>query len=1012
MTNVPEKCQVLVIGGGPAGSYSASALAREGIDVVLLEAEKFPRYHIGESMLPSMRHFLKFIDAYDKWDAHGFNVKNGGAFRLNWSRPETYTDFISAGGPGGYAWNVIRSEADELLFKHAAECGVKTFDDTKVASIEFAPSEDVNPLGRPVSATWTRKDGTSGTLAMDYIVDASGRNGLISTKYLKNRTFNKGLRNVASWGYWKGGGVHGVGTHKEGAPYFEALKDASGWVWFIPLHNGTHSVGVVQNQEMATEKKRKMAEPSSKGFYLESLEFVPGIKELLSNAELISEVKSASDWSYSASSYAFPGVRIAGDAGSFIDPFFSSGVHLALSGGLSAATTIAAAIRGDCDETVAASWHDKKTSESYTRFLLVVSSALKQIRSQDEPVISDFDEQSFERAFDLFRPIIQGQADADAKGKLTQAEMSKTVEFCFRAFAHVSFEEKEALVQKLKSLGHDADANDEANRKALDELEKHLTPEEQTILKTLKGRRMVRPEDSLNIDNFTLDSIDGLAPRLEKGNLGLSPAKKAEVKYTTHDALSFLNGEARAAKTLSNGHSQSNGNHMCKDHDQTNGHTETNGHIESNGNAETNGHTEANAQSQTNGHTNGHAQTNGNHLSNGHDELNGHNNVEVRTVKSCMADLIAAEKSSFQTPVEEATRHRLISSLHQSAEDLETPFDTVVRLVDAGRQTAMVCIGGDLGIFKSLVESKRPLSSEELAKATMADPLLVSRIMRYMVASRLVGETGPNQYVASKKTYVFADPRIEHPIRFFHAFSNPAFHALPEFLKETGYQNEPKGSAFQKALSTDLEPYPWLKQHPDVLKNFQAAMRLTRDANGVDMMPLDESVSSGHDGAMFVDIGGNTGHQAAEVLSKYPELAGRVIVQDRGEVIKCAPDIKGIQWMEHDFFQTQPVKGAKYYYLRAILHNWDDKNTVQILSNIVPAMSAGSLVAIDEVVVPEENAHVWPAGLDLQMYSLFSTTERTASQWDAILDKAGLRAVAVKKYAPVMQSSVIFAAAK
>ncbi|KAE8371847.1 hypothetical protein BDV26DRAFT_116033 [Aspergillus bertholletiae] len=221
----------------------------------------------------------------------------------------------------------------------------------------------------------------------------------------------------------------------------------------------------------------------------------------------------------------------------------------------------------------------------------------------------------------------------------------------------------------------------------------------------------------------------------------------------------------------------------------------------------------------------------------------------------------------------------------------------------------MVCIGGDLGIFKSLAESKTPLSSKELAKATMADPVLVSRLMRYMVASRLVGETGPDQYVASKKTYVFADPRIEHPIRFFHAVSNPAFHALPDFLRETGYQNNPTGSAFQKGLDTELAPYPWLKQHPDMLKNFQAAMRLTRDANGVDKIPLDHSVSSGHDGAMFVDIGGNTGHQAAEVLSKHPELDGRVIVQDRGEVIKSAPEIKGIQWMEHDFFATQPVKG-------------------------------------------------------------------------------------------------------
>lgn len=300
---------------------------------------------------------------------------------------------------------MVRSEADELLFKHAAECGAKTFDQTKVASIEFAPgAPDAEHPGRPVSATWTRKDGTSGTISMDYIVDASGRAGVISTKYLKNRHYNQGLKNIANWGYWKGGGVHGVGTHKEGAPYFEALKDGSGWTWFIPLHNGTHSVGIVQNQELATKKKREMAEPSTKGFYMASLEHVPGIKDLLANAELVSDIKSASDWSYSASCYAFPGVRIAGDAGSFIDPFFSSGVHLALSGGLSAAATIAAACRGDCDEATAASWHDKKTTESYTRFLLVVSSALKQIRSQDVPVIDDFNEQGFQRAFDMFRP--------------------------------------------------------------------------------------------------------------------------------------------------------------------------------------------------------------------------------------------------------------------------------------------------------------------------------------------------------------------------------------------------------------------------------------------------------------------------------------------------------------------------------------------------------------------------------------------------------------------------------
>ncbi|KAL8872460.1 MAG: hypothetical protein Q9174_001916, partial [Haloplaca sp. 1 TL-2023] len=830
-------------------------------------------------MLPSMRHFLKFIDAYEKWDAYGFNVKKGGAFKLNWSRPETYTDFISAGGEGGYAWNVVRSEADELLFKHATACGAKTFDQTKVLSIEFAWPDpetiDPQPQGRPVSATWTRKDGTSGSISMDYIVDASGRNGLISTKYLKNRSYNKGLKNIASWGYWKGGGVHGVGTHKEGAPYFEALKDASGWVWFIPLHNGTHSVGIVQNQDMATEKKKKMAEPSSKGFYLESLDYVPGIKDLLRSAELVSEIKSASDWSYSASSYAFPGVRIAGDAGSFIDPFFSSGVHLALSGGLSAATTIAAAIRGDCDENTAAAWHDKKTAESYTRFLLVVSSALKQIRSQDQPVISDFNEDSFERAFDLFRPIIQGTADADTKGKLTQSEISKTVEFCFRAFAHVSFEKKEALVKKLKDLGHDADVADEANSMALEEIEKQLTPEEQQILTTLKGRRMVRPEDSLNIENFLLDSIDGLAPRMQRGNLGLQAAKKAEVKFTKHDPLSYLNGEWKTGKTQPNGDVQTNG---------VNGHI--NGYI--NGEPKNAGESYVNDDRQING-------------------ANGHINGEASYPKSSVKELDAAQVSASQAPIDEATRHNLMSSLHQSAEDLETPFDTVVRFVDAGRQTALANIGGDLGIFKALTESEIPLSSTQLAKANMADPLLISRIMRYMVASRLVGETAPDQYIATKKTHVFADPRIDHALRFFHEVSNPAFHALPEFLKETGYQNEPKGSAFQKALHTELEPYPWLMERPHALKNFKAAMQLNVHFNSMDIVPFDDSVVGGRDIAL-IDVGGSSGHQAAQALSKNPHLAGRVMVQDRGEVIQSHPDIKGIQWLEHDFFKTQPVK--------------------------------------------------------------------------------------------------------
>lgn len=166
----------------------------------------------------------------------------------------------------------------------------------------------------------------------------------------------------------------------------------------------------------------------------------------------------------------------------------------------------------------------------------------------------------------LFIAVIQGQVDADARGKLTQAEVSKTVEFYFKACAHVSYEESGALIKKLKRLGIDGDACDKNNRKALDEIEKKLTPEEQSVLKTLKAHRMVRPKDSLNINNFTLDSIDGLAPRLERGQLlglpGLAAAKKARLNFKSHESLSYPNGEARTAKNVwQNGHTKPNGTH-------------------------------------------------------------------------------------------------------------------------------------------------------------------------------------------------------------------------------------------------------------------------------------------------------------------------------------------------------------------------------------------------------------------------------------------------------------------
>ncbi|TFY54055.1 hypothetical protein EVJ58_g9081, partial [Rhodofomes roseus] len=230
---IPKKAQVLVVGGGPAGSYTAAALAREGIDVVLLEMSRFPRYHIGESLIPSVRHYLRFIDAEDLVASHGFATKPGSAIKFNQYMHEGYTDFVALGADNA-AWNVVRAEFDHLLLQHAAASGARVFEQIRVTELlfdqspkavstspgrssSFRPSlsrkvsagssslravaeeyaiednldakaamepgdEEVASLGRPIKAVYETANGGRGEIEFDYLVDASGRAGVMSTK--------------------------------------------------------------------------------------------------------------------------------------------------------------------------------------------------------------------------------------------------------------------------------------------------------------------------------------------------------------------------------------------------------------------------------------------------------------------------------------------------------------------------------------------------------------------------------------------------------------------------------------------------------------------------------------------------------------------------------------------------------------------------------------------------------------------------------------------------------------
>lgn len=294
------------------------------------------------------------------------------------------------------------------------------------------------------------------------------------------------------------------------------------------------------NQDLATHKKKLHG--STKEFFQESLKLAPTVNSMISAGELVTDIKSTSDFSYSASSYALPYVRVVGDAGCFIDPFFSSGVHLALSSALSASVTICASLRGHSDELDAAKWHSAKVTEGYERFRLVVLSAYRQMRRQDEPVLSDFDSDGFDKAFDIFRPsmtqspptlrnaltltlpVIQGTADTSEK--LTHTDIAQVLDFCSSAFEPTHPEEREAVLAKVAA----------ANAGSIDPLAQELyeakanavhanfTEEEKLVVNHMKARSMLRTEDTMHIRNWGLDVINGMAPRLERGRLGLVAA--------------------------------------------------------------------------------------------------------------------------------------------------------------------------------------------------------------------------------------------------------------------------------------------------------------------------------------------------------------------------------------------------------------------------------------------------------------------------------------------------------
>jgi len=321
-------CEALVIGGGPAGSSVAALLAERGRRVILLEKDKHPRFHIGESLLPHNLPLLDRLGVRAQIETSAMR-KHGIEFVSPFHGKRVRYEFAQAWDKRfPYAFQVRRSSFDHILLQNAAAKGAEVIEECRVTSVAF-------PEDGPPCVTARGKDGETRQWRAGFVVDASGRDTLLASQ-MGAKERNPRNDSAAIFGHFSGARrLEGQAEGNITIVWFD-----HGWFWFIPLSDGTTSIGAVSPSAFFKNRGTDLT-----SFFMRIIASSPEIADRLKDATLVGDVTATGNYSYAAKATSGRNFIMAGDACAFIDPVFSTGVYLAMKTGFWAADAVDACLR-------------------------------------------------------------------------------------------------------------------------------------------------------------------------------------------------------------------------------------------------------------------------------------------------------------------------------------------------------------------------------------------------------------------------------------------------------------------------------------------------------------------------------------------------------------------------------------------------------------------------------------------------------------------------------------------